>query len=294
MSCPFNNIKGHGVVSHSEMRDPLYDTQRQINLFVNRTPKFIMEKARPSGHTHAGKTIALSFVADELRLHGTLHLPDCARPHLIVGSHGLYSSGESPKQAELARRCCRMGLAYFRFDHRGCGRSQGHFETVTSLGGRRSDLLHAVAYLRSKYELGDRLGLFGSSLGGATCLAAAAALQPQRLVTLAAPADSRSILSAAENHTAPVEPLFLNDAFQFDLREAIRPVSGLLLIHGDRDEVIPAAHAEMIFSRVRDPKKRLIIPGGDHRLSRREHQQRFLEETLDWFKPLTERAPADR
>ncbi|MGD9329775.1 MAG: alpha/beta fold hydrolase [Desulfobacterales bacterium] len=223
---------------------------------------------------------------DELRLQGTLHLPDCARPNLVVGSHGLYSSGESPKQVELARRCCRRGIAYFRIDHRGCGRSQGRFETVTTLAGRRRDLLQAVAHLRGAFELGNGLGLFGSSFGGATCLAAASALRPQRLVTLAAPVDSRSILSAAENHASPVERLFLNEAFQFDLRKAIRPITGLLVMHGDRDEVIPPAHADIIFESVRDPKERLIISGGDHRLSRRKDQRQFITATLAWFKPM--------
>lgn len=253
-----------------------------------------MPTSHQPANTGSGKETELTFRSDGLRLQGILHLPDQPRPHLIVGSHGLYSSGASPKQCELARGCCRMGLAYFRFDHRGCGRSEGRFAEVTTLAGRRNDLLDAVAFLRRTFDLGTGLGLFGSSLGGATCLAAAGALAPQRLVTLAAPVDSRSILSAAEAHEPVVEPLFYKDAFQFDLGEAIGSLTGILVIHGDSDDVIPPAHADKIFKRAGEPKQQLIIAGGDHRLSRADHQQRFVEATLAWFKPLTQPAPADR
>ena len=106
------------------------------------------------------------------------------------------------------------------------------------------------------------------------------------MVTLAAPVDSSSILAAAKKGPPPVEPLFYNQAFQFDLRDALNAITGILVVHGDCDEVIPPAHARVIHESVEDPKKYLIIPGGDHRLSRRDHQERFMEETLDWFRPL--------
>lgn len=276
------------------MRDPLYDADPQINPFVSRTLIFHMNKASPRSNADAAKETILAFSSDGYRLQGTLHLPDVPHPNLIVGSHGLYSSGASPKQCELAGRCCQMGLAYFRFDHRGCGRSEGRFEKVTTLAGRRNDVVDAVAFLRKKFDLGPKLGLFGSSLGGATCLAAAGVLTPFRLVTLAAPVDSHSILTASTKHEAPVPPLFFKDAFQFDLRQNLGAIKGLLIIHGDDDEVIPPPHADIIFEHVGNPKKRLFVSGGDHRLSRRDHQRRFIRETLDWFKPLTKHSSVDR
>lgn len=242
----------------------------------------------------AKKEIALSFTSDGYRLQGFLHLPDVPQPNLIVGSHGLYSSSDSPKQSVLARLCCQAGLAYFRFDHRGCGRSQGRFEEVTTLTGRRNDIVDAVAYLRKEFKLGPKLGLFGSSLGGATCLAAAGMLTPFRMVTLAAPVDSHSILAAAEKHEAPVEPVFFKDAFQFDLRQDLETISGLLVIHGDHDEVIPPPHAAIIYEHVGDPKKLLFVSDGDHRLSRRDHQQLLMRESLDWFITLTNHSSVDR
>ena len=72
----------------------------------------------------------ISFNSDSLKLKGVLHLPDDGQPPVVIGSHGLYSSGSSPKQIALAEQCNRLGIAYFRFDHRGCGSSQGEFERV--------------------------------------------------------------------------------------------------------------------------------------------------------------------
>ena len=229
----------------------------------------------------------LVFRSNGLRLKGTLHLPRLPQPPLVIGSHGLYSSGASPKQVALAHGCAQMGLAYFRFDHRGCGRSEGRFETVTTLAGRRDDILDAAEYLRSAFDLGEGLGLFGSSFGGAVCLAAAKALKPHRLVTLAAPVDSHSILAAIRGQAPPVDPIFFHEAFQFDLRGDLPAIDGLLVIHGSQDEVIDPAHARSIYHGVAAPKQRLILPGGDHRLSRPDHQQAFLEAALDWLQPLT-------
>jgi alpha-beta hydrolase superfamily lysophospholipase len=178
-----------------------------------------------------------------------------------------------------------LGIAYFRFDHRGCGRSEGGFKEVTRLAYRRQDLIDAVMYLRTEFYLGSAVGLFGSSFGGATCLAAAPLVKPNRMVTLAAPVDSRSIL-AATKAKPPVEPPFLDAAFQFDLSNAIRSISNLLVIHGADDATIPISHARQIYNGLSEPKKLLIIPGGDHRLSQKDHQQCFMDATLNWFRPL--------
>ena len=281
---------GRATITHAVMLQgwgsPLYESVGQINAHRNQHVKDGMPDMQQRYQNATSPCeIKSAFSSDGFRLQGILHLPQRPRPNLIVGSHGLYSSGDSPKQVALARACCSMEIAYFRFDHRGCGHSEGCFEEVTSLAGRRKDLIDAVAYLRAEFPLGAEFGLFGSSFGGATCLAAAPLLKPNRMVTLAAPVDSRSILSAAKN-SPPVEPHFQEAAFQFDLRGQLHAVANILVIHGEADEVIPLSHAGLIFNGVCEPKSCITISGGDHRLSQSDHQQRFLDATLDWFRPL--------
>ena len=108
----------------------------------------------------------ITFLSDGLALKGTLHLPPSDKPPIVIGLHGLYSSQESPKQIALARACNALGLAYLRFDHRGCGRSQGEFEKVTSLAARCRDLKSAIETVKAWPDTSDQIGLFGSSMGG--------------------------------------------------------------------------------------------------------------------------------
>jgi predicted alpha/beta-hydrolase family hydrolase len=77
-------------------------------------------------HTEIRK---IKFFADGFELKGTLHMPAGGRPPVVIGCHGLYSSQESPKQIALAAACTAMGIAYFRFDHRGCRSQPGGIST---------------------------------------------------------------------------------------------------------------------------------------------------------------------
>ena len=69
-------------------------------------------------------------MSENFLLRGMLHIPTDEKGPVVIGSHGLLSSGNSPKQIELAKRCGEFGIAFFRFDHRGCGKSEGVFKEV--------------------------------------------------------------------------------------------------------------------------------------------------------------------
>ena len=224
----------------------------------------------------------ISFNTDGLKLKGVLHLPDIQRSPLVIGSHGLYSSGDSPKQIALAEHCNRQGIAYFRFDHRGCGRSEGDFEQVTSLEGRRRDLIAAIETIRNTIDTSDLLGLFGSSMGGTVCLSTAARMTPDAMVIIAAPI--RSNLTNSKSDISRTDIVLDSAERQFDITQELSNISHILIFHGDSDEVVPVAHAREIFKLTSDPKKLIIQKQGDHRMSNPEHQQIFIRETSRWFK----------
>ncbi|MBL0715309.1 MAG: alpha/beta fold hydrolase [Desulfosarcina sp.] len=242
--------------------------------------------ASPSPHSTFEQQ-KLTFVCDGLLIASILHLPSTRKPPVVIGSHGLFSSGDSPKQIALAEELNASGIAFLRLDHRGCGQSEGQFEAVTTLDGRVRDLIEAARVLAARLGPPLRLGLFGSSLGGTTCLAAAPFLKPERMVTLAAPIDSRSLLTAArQNPASPLPPLFETASFQFDLADKLAGLHDLLVIHGERDEVVPVDHARRIHAASREPKQLIINPGGDHRVTNPEHQRIFIEICRHWFKEL--------
>jgi alpha-beta hydrolase superfamily lysophospholipase len=227
----------------------------------------------------------LSFYADNLCLVGTLHMPRVSRPPVVVGLHGLLSNRHSPKQIELARCCCERGLAYFRFDHRGRGDSDGRLEKDTSLASRCRDVEAALKMLRSRDDILSRLALFGSSMGGAVALAIAAREPIATVVTVAAPINSKGVIEmiGALPPPAHMPPIFFEPRFQFDISALIGNIHHLLLFHGEKDEVVPLSHAYEILNRARFPKKLVVQKGGDHRMSSPAHQQRFLDEATAWF-----------
>jgi alpha-beta hydrolase superfamily lysophospholipase len=227
----------------------------------------------------------ISFPCDRLVLQGYLHLPPQTRPPVVIGSHGLYSSGNSPKQIALAEECNRLGIAYFRFDHRGCGKSQGEFEEVTSLEARCRDLIAAAAAMRARTDLEDQLGLFGSSMGGTVCLSAAGELGAQALVTFAAPIRSRIPAGSPRFTAQRKDGIYLDAAkTRFDITGRLAANENILVFHGDSDDVVPVSHAEEIYDLAGEPKKKIIQKKGDHLMSNPEHQQTFVRETSMWFK----------
>ena len=231
-------------------------------------------------------TKTLHFNADGLRLTGTLHLPATRQPPVVIGCHGLLSNRQSPKQIALADACNRNGMAYFRFDHRGCGDSQGEFEEVTSLEARCKDLFSAIKTIKSRGDTGDRIGLFGSSMGGTVCLSVAGQMKLSPIVTVAAPIRSRILKELPlEIDGSLKEPIFL-DARQthFDISAFLSDVSNLLIFHGEADTVVPIDHARELYNMAGSPRKLIVQKQGDHPMSDKSHQKEFIRMATGWFK----------
>ncbi len=228
----------------------------------------------------------MTFQSREFRLTGRLHLPEAPSPAVIIGSHGLFGTAASAKQVALASACTAAGLGYLRFDHRGCGHSQGDFEQVTTLQGRVEDIHAAIKLITDRTDTGSAFGLFGSSLGGAACIRAAGTRHPAAMVLCAAPVRSRQVNPHGAgrgnfpSNTVPPHPSRLH----FDVAADLSRIRDVLLFHGDADEVVPHRHAVEIFATASDPKKLIMLPGGDHRMTEASHQNRFIQETVAWFK----------
>jgi alpha-beta hydrolase superfamily lysophospholipase len=232
----------------------------------------------------------VTFRSEGYRLAGELHLPDVSRPPVVIGSHGLFGTSESAKQVVLADACADVGLGFFRFDHRGCGRSTGYFARVTTLAGRAQDLLAAVDLIAGREDTADTFGFFGSSFGGSACIEVFKMRPPAAVVLCAAPVRSGDIEAS---RAVPVDdamntsrPADLN----FDVTEKLAALQNVLLFHGDADEVVPYRHAGEIVAAAANPKKLVTLPGGDHRMTDPAHQKLFIEETIRWFR---DRLPAE-
>jgi uncharacterized protein len=235
-----------------------------------------------------------SFTVDGLTLTGELFLPDTDQPPLVVGSHGLEGSRHSAKQTVLSRLLPENGMAFFRFDHRGCGDSQGSFVLDTSLATRTKDLVAAAKHILHMKITSTNLGVFGSSMGGAACIGAWQALEETEAnvcggVLCAAPVKSRTIcnIPTRANDIRPALPLdFFKKNLLFDLTEQAAALHHVLIFHGDADQVVPVSNAHTLFDRMQSPGKCIIQKGGDHQMSSENHQAEFEARALAWYKKI--------
>jgi alpha-beta hydrolase superfamily lysophospholipase len=221
------------------------------------------------------------FSADEFKLKGHLHLPQLANPPFVIGCHGLFADKNSPKQIELAQHCNQLNMAYFRFDHRGCGESSAPFEAVTSLDARCRDLTAAANMLKARDDLSDQMGLFGSSMGGSVCLASARALAARAVVTWAAPIRSAGLVPPNDHPAGSPDIPFKNNPF--DIRSPLAGLCNILILHSDADQTVPLSHAEEIYDCVSEPKKLVVFSHSDHRMSQPADQSAFLRKATLWF-----------
>ncbi len=228
----------------------------------------------------------IHFQADGIRLTGTLHLPEAiSHPPFVIGCHGLLADRSSPKQIALAEALNRIGIAYFRFDHRGCGDSQGPFDSHNLLAARCTDLYHAIQAMQSHNTLGPLAGLFGSSFGGTIALATVAMHNVPWIATYAAPISSRSITRPSPEEIQTNDPSVAKHLtpYEFDISDRLSALSHILVMHGDKDEIVPLSHAKAIYENSREPKQLVIHPGGDHRMTDPDHQHNFIETCRAWF-----------
>lgn len=225
----------------------------------------------------------IRFLSDGFRLKGILHLPEGEPQAVVFGSHGLFSDVTSPKQCDMARCCSAEQVAYFRFSHRGCGESEGTQTDAIDFWGRVRDLEAAIEAVLPLFGPNLPVGLFGSSMGGAVCLAVASTLHPDAVVTYAAPIRS---IGAGEGPVLPEgipEEILRHPAFGFDLCDRLSAIRHALVVHGSSDPVVPVSHAHEIFQRVSEPKRLILQPGGDHPMSDPTHQEQFRKDAMDWI-----------
>ena len=192
--------------------------------------------------------------ADGQRLHGWLvQAPDRALGQVLL-FHG--NAGNVGDRVEHLRLLAQAGFDVAIFDYRGYGRSTGRpTEEGTYLDGR--------AALAALTEAGwDPSGLIflGESLGGAIALRLALESPPRGLILQCAFTSIRDM----GRFLYPVIPsIVVPDAYP-SLRRIRKLKSPLLVIHGDRDAVAPAAHGRALFEAAPGLKRLEIFPGRGH------------------------------
>jgi len=227
----------------------------------------------------------VTFQSEGQRVSGILHLPEVWSRGCVIASHGLLSSKDSEKYIAFGERISKEGIAMLRFDFRGIGESEGRIEDDT-VSRRISDLGSAIDVVKSRPDLGNRVGLLGSSLGGYLSLIKASMEREVRVVVIwATPFHLDDLGSKKQEKDYPLPgEAFFEDLSKHRLLPLLPKVSDCLVIHGEKDELVPVDQAWEIFHNLGAPKEIHIIEGADHRLTDPKHRQRAMELSVEWFK----------
>lgn len=193
--------------------------------------------------------------ADGTKLFGW-YVESTAANAVVLWCHG--NAGNIIHRLENLRELYRLGLSVFLFDYRGYGRSQGR----PSEEGLYQDAIGAYDYLtRTRMIRADRIVFFGRSLG-ASVAAEAAAQKPAAALILESPFPS--VEAVAKFHYGGL-PLHWLLGAEFRLIDRLPQLSlPKLVIHGDRDEVIPMELGRQVFDAALPPKEWYVIQGADH------------------------------
>jgi hypothetical protein len=179
-----------------------------------------------------------------------------ASGYTIVVFNG--NAGHRGHRASLAGQLAARGIAVLLFDYRGYGGNPG----LPSEEGLARDARAALAWAGGRPDVDrTRLVLFGESLGTGVAVALAAEREIGALI-LDAPYTSIADVGAAAYPFAPVRWL-LKDPFRSDQRIA-RVKAPLLMLHGARDNIVPIAFGEKLFSLANQPKHMVRFPLGGH------------------------------
>lgn len=193
---------------------------------------------------------------DGERLHGWW-IPASGRPargHVLF-FHG--NAGNVSHRLEHALALTAAGLDLLLVDYRGYGRSTGR----PSEDGLYRDARASLAALRAGGQTGPaRVVIMGESLGAAVALWLALQDPPAGLVLQSA---FTSLRDMARVHYPWAPAALVGDGFpSLDRIPKLRvPV---LVLHGDRDEIVPVAQGRALYAAAPEPRRLEVVAGAGH------------------------------
>ena len=152
----------------------------------------------------------------------------------------------------------RVPVNVFIIDYRQYGRSEGK----VSEQGTYLDARAALAYLHSRKEINrEKIIFFGRSLGSAVAVELALNEKCRALI-LETP--FTSILEMGKK-LYPFLPVSLLLKTKYDSLAKIRNIKvPILVMHGDKDALVPFEHGKRLYDMANEPKEFYTIPGAGH------------------------------
>jgi uncharacterized protein len=182
-----------------------------------------------------------------------MHAPAPRATVVYFHGNGANLSNWSPILSGIVQH----GYSVFAFDYRGYGQSTGH---PTERGLYR-DVDAVVKQARAGQSASTPTIYWGRSLGAAMAGYAATVQPPDGIIL-----ESGFVNARAAIRSSPIL-LFLSffSSYRFPTAEFVnRAKRPVVVIHGNRDSVIPFRLGQELFETLTVPKQFVVIEGGDH------------------------------
>ncbi len=234
------------------------------------------------------------------RLTGTLHSPANPAEYGIVMGHCFTCSRHTTILIQTAKKLSEAGFMVLRFDFSGNGQSEGEFSDST-YSKQIEEMKSAAAFLEERKV--DKIGLVGHSMGSAAALLSAEKINGvMGICTLAATSDvlkperfldgnQREILDqsgevdfVSRGRNLRITEKFFRDAGNYDILKTVSRLSlPLLIVHGDRDEIIPPESARKIREAGKNNTELFVLKNADHMFSDKDVQKKVSDKIKSWF-----------
>jgi pimeloyl-ACP methyl ester carboxylesterase len=225
----------------------LYFAQRSLQYFPER------QRTLPAAAGLPEAQEAVLDTADGERVIVWHVAPRAGKP-VIIYFHG---NGASLRwRVDRFRALTADGSGLIALSYRGYGGSSGS----PTEAGLVNDGRAAYDFARERYPA-ERIVLWGESLGSAVAVALAAE-KPVGQLVLEAPFSSAADVGAAAYWFVPVRWL-MKDQFRSDLVVG-KVTAPVLVLHGERDAVVPIALGERLYDLINSPKQFVRFPGSGH------------------------------
>ena len=200
--------------------------------------------------------------------------------HTLLWFHG--NSGNINRRLDNIKMLHdRVPVNVFIFDYRQYGRSEGK---VTEQG-THIDAKAALAYLRSRSDVNNEtIIFFGRSLGSAISVELAVKEKCRALI-LETPFTS---IKEMGKKLYPYLPFTFFLRTKYDTLSKIGDIKvPTLIMHGDKDELVPIEHGKILYEKANDPKEFYTIPGAMHNDTHIVGAEEYFDVIRDFVNKLT-------
>ena len=240
---------------------------------------------------------------DGFDLCALLMTPEKTNGHIIVICHGLAHDKRSG--VRFVQYLLREGYTLLAIDFRNHGDSEGD---VTTYGYfEKRDLHAAIQYLRKTFGSAPRIGVLGASMGASIALQAAAETDELSALVLDSPfaslktityewADQKTHMPRLLLHVPMHLGYFLYELYtncrvlEIEPVEKVKKLScPIFLIHGAKDDKIPAHHSREIFENATGEKELWIAKDAGHLGTYLYYRHEYETRVLQFFKKTLRR-----